>query len=73
MTRDAIEGARYYDAVFDDEFVITNVESDVEEGAEPDEIDVTLAYEAWGEEMEVTLEQFREDDDIEVLSVPGDV
>lgn len=67
MANDAIVGASYEDRVYDDEFTIIAVESE-SEAADDDEIDVTMEYERLGE-ITVTLEQFRAQDDIDLIGV----
>ena len=69
MPEDAIVGATYEDRVYDDTFTIVEVSSE-SESADEDEIDVAMEYERLGE-ITVTLEQFRAQDDIDLLGVPA--
>lgn len=72
MATDAIEGARYHDATFDDYFVITDVrEAQSDEDAETV---VEMEYEVVGDGMTVAidLEQFRTDETITFDTAPDE-
>lgn len=69
MPHDAIEGARYRDDVFDDEFVLTDVEPESFDSHDDEEIELTLEYDEVGT-VTVDLAQFRRDASIEVIEVP---
>lgn len=70
MPDDAIIGATYYDEVFDSEFEITSIEPEEKDSHDPEEIVLTMEYAALDLSIEVDLEQFREDESIEIVSVP---
>lgn len=72
MERNAIEGARYYDSLVDDYFVITSVETDENEPSDSD-IDVRVRYDDLGE-TGINYHQFRKETSsgrIRLESVPA--
>lgn len=72
MTRNAIEGARYRDDLYDDEFVIESIDPDKDSVNDPSEIELTLVYDGQIGEITVTLEQFRNERTIYVSKIPHD-
>lgn len=69
MTDDAIEGARYRDTVFGDEFVIESVE---QTGSGSEDIELSLQYDGELESITITLDQFRTESGHELIDAdPG--
>lgn len=69
MVDEIIEGARYEDRTFDDEFVVADVDSDGRVESDEDVV-VTVEYDEMGE-MELTLDMLVDDETIEIVEVPG--
>lgn len=69
MPDDAITGATYYDSIFQSSFEIVDIEPDEYDSVDPEEITLTLEYETVGT-VTIDLEQFRDDEDIELVDVP---
>jgi hypothetical protein len=65
---DTLVGATYYDSVYEQEVTVRNVETDVQ-NPDPDDIDVELDYESIEESITVTLDAFRSDESIELVTV----
>lgn len=76
MPHDALVGARYKDSIYDSNFTIVSVharDEDTSRITDDSDILVEMDYDEFDSTIEVTLEQFREDETIELLSIPSEL